>query len=229
MAYYKKELNTDITTLEPKIFEMIVNHLPYNPNLANLSMTSKKMQSKVLETASGNYALKLNALTPSYLRAFLAEDDGFLTFITAGYYLGAGIGAYANYDTYLSTYLGALGGVIISSIVSGAVGGYVIDGFEGAKQGASFLPKFFPTPTACAKFIFKMQLNATDALFSYSGKQFQKYIKEAASELAHEYIKTCHRNFSIFKEQNINFKYDLQNTRDEMKERLRQPITRHGI
>lgn len=233
MAHYKQELNTDITNIPPEIFEMIINHLPYNPNLANLSMTSKKMQSMVLETVSGNYALKLNVLTPSYLRAFLAEDYGFMVLEGAVGYLGMAIGAYVNYGTCLSTYLGALGGAIIGSTISGAVSGYVIDGFEGAKQGASFLPKLIPAPTLCAKFIFKMPLNVMDAVFSYSGNQYlklsDKYIKETVFELGDEYIKTCRRNFSIFQEQNNNFKADLQKTRDEKQAQLSRPIVRHGI
>ncbi|MBA3535994.1 MAG: hypothetical protein H0T84_05215 [Tatlockia sp.] len=220
------------STMCPEIFEKIIAPLPYNPNLANLSMTSKELQRQVLETSCGEYVKELNALTPSYLRAFFAKDYGFASFCIGGSYLGMATGAYLNYETFLSTYLGAVAGTIVGGAISSSIGGYIIEGFNGAKNGISCYTSFL-NPMPLTKLIMKTEFACIDAVVSFGAQRkltpFQNIIKEQPKELLDEYLIACRRSLSLFKESNRTFEYNLEKNVSEKKEQLSHPLARNGI
>ena len=202
-------------------FEIIVADFPYNPILKNLGSTSKALQAKVFALPCGEDLKELNALQPSYLRAFFATDDGFDIFVTGGVCAGIAIGAYVNYDTILSTYLGTLVGSYAGAAVSCMAGGYIINGIEGVKMVfvLSKSSKFTPY----VKAVIKTEFMLVDKVLSTS---FQKIIKETPLELIDGYLKNARKNLSIFKDTNRDFKYDLEQKAAKKHRELSKVIAR---
>jgi hypothetical protein len=213
------------------LFEMITTQLPYNSALANLSMTSKAMQLRVLNLPCGDYVKALKALQPSHLRSFLAADYGFPAFAIGGSALCMGLGAYLNYETIVSTYLGSLAGAAVGSAMFWSTGGYLIEGFEGAKKGL-FACINFNSPIPLVKWTLKMELMAIDKIVSMATMNevniFQNTIvKESLQELMTERSKTMLASLSIFKQTNRDFKADLEEKTSKIQADLSHPIERN--
>lgn len=221
-----------IANMCPEIFEKIVAPLPYNPNLANLSMTSKQLQLLVLEMPCGAYLSDLKDMQPSYLRSFFAKEYALRAFCVGGTYLGMGIGAYINYDSILSAYAGAVAGAVVGGSISSFIGGYIIKGFEGAKNGVyGYLGIINPIPLA--KLILKAEIaciyNVTSLGIQQGMALSKEIIVEDVKEMLEKHDKISLKALSFFKEANREFTYNLRNNISETQNQLSHPITRNGI
>ncbi|MBA2710000.1 MAG: hypothetical protein H0U57_05375 [Tatlockia sp.] len=218
--------NNYIAEIPQEIFEMIIGNFTYNPTLANLSMTSKELQLKVLGLPCGEYVQKLKE--PSYLKSFLAKDYSFAAMCYGGIYLGIAVGGYLNYETILSTYLGILAGGAVGGAISSAMAGYLMEGIQGVNKGTfAYINLLNVTPII--KMIVKMNIIATNKIVSYAVNKevstMAGIIKEQPKKLLDKYQKNCLKNLSIFKEINRSHAIELENDRNEIQQHLSQKKT----
>jgi hypothetical protein len=174
----------------------------------------------------------LDALQPSYLRALFAKDFNYQAFVIGSGYVGVAVGAYLNYDSYLSTYLGALGSQIAGHVVSSAVVGYVIDGVEGAKTGVCAYANLLNVSPQI-KLAIKMGFTLVDKSLEISSagivtSRFGTLIKETPMELMEVYCNGAKRSLTVFSQANRDYKRKLEIERIEKQEELSQSNNRNG-